>query len=303
MINKLTALTYIINAAMEKGYTQRSLIDGIYDYSHFNRMCNGKENISLDVLLACADKIGLSYNEALRQPQNKAYILLEDELDKVLEFHNYDHLNTVYQELSYLITKKDDPCIKQLYYLVKALLLWRSNHNDLALDYFYTALHITTIKKDMFKISYHMFSHIELRIVNAIAIFEYLKGNITLSINILKKILQDLNIYEVDINKAKKLIESSYFLGLIQLHQKNIQEANFFIDTGIQYSLKISVYLYMFPLYYYSAILNYLDCKKDKGNILLDECYILAQTQEKVPLFLSMLKKDTVMYSLNPELS
>ena len=48
--DKKKALQIILDIAYHKGISQAQLIEGIYDYSHFNRMCNGKENIKIDIL-------------------------------------------------------------------------------------------------------------------------------------------------------------------------------------------------------------------------------------------------------------
>ena len=40
--DKKKALQIILDIAYHKGISQSQLIEGIYDYSHFNRMCNGK---------------------------------------------------------------------------------------------------------------------------------------------------------------------------------------------------------------------------------------------------------------------
>ena len=45
LFDKKGALMYILKVASAKNISQAKLIDGIYDYSHFNRMCNGKELI------------------------------------------------------------------------------------------------------------------------------------------------------------------------------------------------------------------------------------------------------------------
>ena len=49
--DKRKALQIILDKSYKKGISQSQLIEGIYDYSHFNRMCNGKENIKIDILV------------------------------------------------------------------------------------------------------------------------------------------------------------------------------------------------------------------------------------------------------------
>ncbi len=41
--DKRKALQIILDKSYKKGISQSQLIEGIYDYSHFNRMCNGKK--------------------------------------------------------------------------------------------------------------------------------------------------------------------------------------------------------------------------------------------------------------------
>lgn len=60
MFNEKKALDYILEIASKKGFTQVDLAYNIYDYSHFNRMCNGKESIHRKVLFKCAKKLGVS---------------------------------------------------------------------------------------------------------------------------------------------------------------------------------------------------------------------------------------------------
>ena len=59
LFDKKGALMYILKVASAKNISQAKLIDGIYDYSHFNRMCNGKEPIKLEVLVFCAKKLSI----------------------------------------------------------------------------------------------------------------------------------------------------------------------------------------------------------------------------------------------------
>lgn len=63
--NKRKALEIILNEAYNRGLTQVKLIEGIYDYSHFNRMCNGKEKIKTDVLVLCCIKLGISFDSVV----------------------------------------------------------------------------------------------------------------------------------------------------------------------------------------------------------------------------------------------
>ena len=65
LFDKKGALMYILKVASAKNISQAKLIDGIYDYSHFNRMCNGKEPIKLEVLVFCAKKLSIDLNKLL----------------------------------------------------------------------------------------------------------------------------------------------------------------------------------------------------------------------------------------------
>ena len=61
--DKQKALQIILDKAYNKGISQSQLIEGIYDYSHFNRMCNGKENIKIEILVLCCLKLEISFDQ------------------------------------------------------------------------------------------------------------------------------------------------------------------------------------------------------------------------------------------------
>ena len=69
--DKKKALQIILDIAYHKGISQSQLIEGIYDYSHFNRMCNGKENIKIDILVLCCIKLNISFDQVIQFSKEK----------------------------------------------------------------------------------------------------------------------------------------------------------------------------------------------------------------------------------------
>ena len=95
-LNYNKMLQFILKNANVRKITQKKLIEGIYDYTHFNRMCNGKESIKIEILFLCAEKLGIPYKDLISNSMSDGEISFQK---KYLDFQFYC-LNQDYNSLS-----------------------------------------------------------------------------------------------------------------------------------------------------------------------------------------------------------
>lgn len=126
------ALQIILDKAYHKGISQSKLIEGIYDYSHFNRMCNDKESIKIDILVLCCIKLDMSFDQVIQLSKEKTLLELDEyynQFEIVRLKRNYNELKPLYQQiiLDDNLYKLDK--YKQLSSHILAIIEAKINHN------------------------------------------------------------------------------------------------------------------------------------------------------------------------------
>lgn len=132
-INKRDALNYILHVANQYNISQRALCENITDYSHFNRICNGKEdNISWDLLINISARLGITSKDicdnCLLASINQ-YNEMWNKLEEARDSHNYAYIKSNIQHYSEM--KSRSIYEKQLYFYAKAILLVKIDKNYL----------------------------------------------------------------------------------------------------------------------------------------------------------------------------
>lgn len=102
LFDKNKALELILDESYKKNVTKSQLIEGIYDYSHFNRMCNGKENIKIDILVLCCIKLDISFDKIIKESKSQNIKILEQYYDtfQMMRINrNYTDLERLYLKI------------------------------------------------------------------------------------------------------------------------------------------------------------------------------------------------------------
>ena len=172
LFDKKKALIYILNVANAKNISQTKLIDEIYDYSHFNRMCNGKEPIKLEVLVLCAKKLNIDLNKLLEFSYSTEKLNiseLKEEFQWLMLKHDYSKLREFYFYINQIQLIEND--YKQFKKRVEGIVFGELNGNfEKALLCFEEALAVTVKNKDLLNIEFSRLSNEEIRIISDIAI-------------------------------------------------------------------------------------------------------------------------------------
>lgn len=303
MFDKKRALHYILEIAFEKGFTRVELVEGIYDYSHFNRMCNGKESIHMNVLHRCAEKLGISKEELYKYGNDSDFDLKEykDKFEELLQSQKYEEIMALYENLKKFNNVSEDIIIRQFIMRLHAFveLKWKSDVFS-SITILYDALELTHKNINEESMSIIKLSGEEQILLNDIALCEYEMGNVEKAIGILKQIL-DINIVSTNKSINRSKVKTLYNLSLILMQSNEVEEALFYVERGIQTCVATITYTYLFPLYYNLAVLYHLQGERIKYEAILNICYTLALTQNKVDIFLDYLEDGMKQFNISEE--
>ena len=100
--DKNKALQIVLKQAYDKGISQSKLIEGIYDYSHFNRMCNGKESVKIEILVLCCIKLDISFDQIIKLSKESKLLELDEyynQFEIIRLKRNYKELETLYLQM------------------------------------------------------------------------------------------------------------------------------------------------------------------------------------------------------------
>lgn len=297
MFDKTKALDYILEIAYSKGISQAKLCENIYDYSHFNRMCNGKENINTEVLLMCAEKLCISFdelNQASELSGKKEVIHYIEEFDCLSHYHDIDKIKKFSMELSSV--ELDDASFRQLKLSVKAFLLWRCDRDiSTALNVLLDALKVTVRKIDFQSLLYSALSDLELNIINDIALCLFDLNRYDECFMILQNLVDGLS----ETDKYDKWIKFNTNIAILCYRLQKYDCAITYINQGILLSLEKNIYLYLLSLYYQKAIISYI--KNDFTNFeeFLEKSYYLAIAQNCEHIFMEALIEDVKELGIN----
>lgn len=292
--NKKLALEYILKIASLENISQRKLCEGLYDYGHFNRMCNGKEAINTDVLFECAIRLGISIEDLVKNSKSNEinrYNELIERKNCILAYQDYEKLKLFYNDLVILDSK--DIYIKQLQFWIQGILEAVINKNYLyAIDLFIKALRLT--KKD-FKLEnfvINVFTLTEMSILRNLAmcysnIEEYSK-----SIKILEKIISNENIND------KLYAECCYSLCKCYRMLEDYEKHYLIAKDGVDRCLK-KLEIILLPYLYFELALAYKNLgKENHASETYNKCLEYFKMQNGSEECIKNLELDRIYYKI-----
>ena len=151
--NKEKALNHILAIAHKRGISQSELIKDIYDYSHFNRMCNNKEKIKLEILFACCSKLDISFDSLIKESlciTKQSLKEYYDQFELIRTNRNYNDLHILRQTIEDNKDNINTNDYYQITYHIKGIIEAKLNNNfELALIYFKKAFEASNNKLDI----------------------------------------------------------------------------------------------------------------------------------------------------------
>ena len=278
LFDKKGALMYILKVASAKNISQAKLIDGIYDYSHFNRMCNGKEPIKLEVLVFCAKKLSIDLNKLLEFSYSIEKINiseLKEEFQWLMLKHDYSKLKEFYFYLNQIQLVENEG--KQFKKRVEGIVFGELNGNyEKALSCFKDALAITVKNKDFINIEFGRLSNEEIRIISDIAICQNALDStdgILLMENLIKSMEKN--------NDTKKCIDYYFNISYMYSGIKDYKKKYEYATKGISLALKYNDFINLGYLYYSRFVANIcLECP-DAALKDLDNSFYIMKLQNR----------------------
>lgn len=298
MFNKKKALDYILEVATYKSISQSQLIEGIYDYSHFNKMCNGKENINIEVIFACADKLNIDYNALFSYANDdidKSLEAYKTEFKKLTYMQNYKEIENMYNQLSAIETSHI--LMQQFIKVIQAIVTYKTYHQpQTSLSLLYEALKYTCHTYDFDHLQCKSLSEFEIKIINDIAVFHYILGDTDQSFHIFKQLINQLNTLDI---YPDSLITATYNLSLFLMNSNIYELSEYYTNYGIHLCLKKSHFLTLCLFYYNRAFLYYVKGDIHNFEEYLNKSFLLAQIQNRTHQFYDALKQDVDKMSID----
>lgn len=300
LFDKKGALMYILKVASAKNISQAKLIDRIYDYSHFNRMCNGKEPIKLEVLVFCAKKLSIDLNKLLEFSYSIEKINiseLKEEFQWLMLKHDYSKLKEFYFYLNQIQLVENEG--KQFKKRVEGIVFGELNGNyEKALSCFKDALAITVKNKDFINIEFGRLSNEEIRIISDIAICQNALDStdgILLMENLIKSMEKN--------NDTKKCIDYYFNISYMYSGIKDYKKKYEYATKGISLALKYNDFINLGYLYYSRFVANIcLECP-DAALKDLDNSFYIMKLQNRTDYLKKVLSEDTVTYNIKLDIS
>lgn len=289
------ALDYILYVANKNGVSQATLAKNVITLSHFNRMCNGKENVKADIVFECAKKIGIEESEIIniaRSNENLLFIQFKKNLENILLLQDYQALLTLKDKIEPY--KDRDKHFSQLYYRILGLIEGSLHrHFELAEKYFVKALKEVHPKlHSESQLNTLHLNEIDLEIIEAIAICN----------KNLKKYADAIQIYHlllkyIEGNSVVTILYPKVCYNLSRTYEKikEYQQELNYANRGIDYSIQHQIYAKYGNLYFAKAVAQYyLDIDNSKT---FDTCLTFYIVQGRSQKFIDQIMKDKEKYS------
>lgn len=298
--NKRKALQIILDKAYDRGISQTKLIEDIYDYSHFNRMCNGKEDVKIDVLVLCCLKLNISFDSIIQLSKEKALIELDEyynQFEIIRLQRRFNEFNDLYEKITSNDEIKELRQYKQLSNHILAIIKARKNHDFNAskslLELAFELSGFPLEQYDQYALSKEQ---IEILIDYSICCFSLKEIKWKEILSYLKK-------------NDKKLIDEDTFDYVYPKVMFNISEMLFInheyadameiSEEAIQYCKDTNNFIYL-PYLYYDAACGLSNIKNyEKSKEYLENSISIFKLQNKLDEVLQAFKVDYAKHFIN----
>lgn len=298
--DKSKALQIILDKAYNKGISQSKLIEGIYDYSHFNRMCNGKESIKLDILVLCCIKLDISFDQVIQLSKEKALLELDEyynQFEIIRLKRNFTELTELYKQIISNEKVNELNKYKQLSTHILAIIEAQKNHNfNVAKSLLEQAFELSgySIKKyNKFNLSKEQ---IEILIDYSICCF-------SLHNPLWKEILFYLENKDNNYTDEETFYyiypKISYNISTMFLVNKDYLNSLNHSEEAIQFCRNINNFIYLPYLYYNSACCLSMMKNYDKAKEYLYNCKSVFKLQNNLEEYQRVYHADYQVYFNN----
>lgn len=298
--DKNKALQIILDKAYNKGISQSKLIEGIYDYSHFNRMCNGKENIKIDILVLCCIKLDISFDQVIQLSKEKSLLELDeyyDQFEIIRLKRNFSKLTELYQQIISNEKIKELNKYKQLSTHILAIIEAQKNHNFIvAKNLLEQAFELSgySIKKyNKFHLSKEQ---IEILIDYSICCFSLHDSKWQ---EILLFLKDKRNNYTDEDTFNYMYPKISYNISTIFLVNEDYANSLIYGEKAIQFCRNENNFIYLPYLYYHSACCLSMLKNYDKAKEYLDNCKSIFKLQNNLDEYQRVYQADYQIYFSN----
>lgn len=298
--NKRKALQIILDKAYNRGISQAKLIEDIYDYSHFNRMCNGKEDVKIDVLVLCCLKLNISFDSVIQLSKEKALIELDEyynQFEVIRLQRRFNEFNDLYNKITTNDAIKELRQYKQLSNHILAIIEARKNHN------FKASKNLLELAFELSGFPLKQYNQYALSKEQIEILIDYSICCFSLRETKWKEILSYLK------KNDKKLIDSDTFEYVYPKVMFNISEMFFLnheyteampnIDKAIQYCKDTNNFIFLPYLYYNAACCLSMLEEYEKSKEYLENGKSILILQNKLDELHQIFPKDYQEYFIN----
>lgn len=296
--DKNKALKIILNIAYKRNISQSKLIDGIYDYSHFNRMCNGKESVKLDILVLCCLKLGICFDDVLNMSKFEGLVELDkyyDKFEAIRINRNYKDLENLFYDITHNDKLHNLKAYKQFKNHILGIIQAHLYQNyKQAKQSFETAFESSS-NNSIYCYNYHNLNREQIEILIDYSICCFCLGLSTWE-NILSFLINPNNKYASDKILHYVYPKISYNMSIIYLMKEDYKNSLIYAGKGIEFSRKTNNYIYLGYLYYNSAcclamLNNHIEAK---NHLNLSKNLLTIQNKENE--FNEVYNKDCSLY-------
>lgn len=289
-------LKYILLIAKQKNITKKELASNIYDYSHFLKMCNGKEPLKIEILLLCAQKLAIPYQRLLEESKTTTSITLKN-IEDIILFNkanqNYSKIQNIYRDIKALENNGNDfkKVILSLEGIINAEIF---KCYDLAMKNFMDALRLSHPNFDLFKYNLNLLISDDFEIINDIAII-YFYTDIETSKSIYKRVIE----YHLNSNtNTVPFIKYCCNYSMVLLFSKCFDRVIEICNLGIDYAIKTNDYILLGPLYY-RASLAYAKLENAENSALyLNRCLSIYSLQNRYNYIINIINTEQAEFKL-----
>lgn len=286
----LTIGQVIRNLRKEQNITQEKLVEGICTASYLSRIEKGESKISEDTAHALLERLGSDLTKYINfKSENELKIAqLKYDIRKYTATNKVELHREKLEELIDL-SKTTSVSHDQFIMLHKYISLYKDEYDEKLEHVLYDALRLTKPKIDLEAIKNELLTQDELIILINIATMLKHKGDLDLSIKILKDIIAYLDESRIEVTIKRR----SYGIAMFNLlsfmsETDSYYETLGYCDKAIDYCINHNVLNILAGCYFYKGRTLYkLDIKKESMDCLMQAYYLAKSTKDSEVLDLT----------------